>query len=332
MDPGGAMAVFWFWIFVGPALVLACLALRGERRRAEYVTAQLAALDEPPRHPQPPVTIIAPSPGFPEAMRSLAAQDYPDFEIVATVSAARPRSEVFVFAAADAPVSRRWLRALIEPLSDEGAGLSTSFRWYTPDPPTFWSLLRSVWNAAPAGRLGPGANDYAWDGAMAIRKTVWLETRELDALALSRAVRKSGRRIAFAPGAMVALPERATAGEFLRQARDEMREARRYLPGLWSLGLAAHVFYCGAMLAAAIASARGSRGAEWALVVQFGLGMLKGANRATLAKAELPGLKTWFDRYTWTQTFWVPLASWVWLFVLIASAFGSPPRKVPFHT
>jgi hypothetical protein len=49
--------------------------------------------------------------------------------------------------------------------------------------------------------------------------------------------------------------------------------------------------------------------------------MLKGANRATLAKAELPEQQGWFARYSWTQTLWVPLATWVWLYVLIASAF-----------
>ena len=56
-------------------------------------------------------------------------------------------------------------------------------------------------------------------GAMAIRKADFLQARETDPLALARAVRRSGKRIAFAPGAMVAFPERATAAEFLRQAR-----------------------------------------------------------------------------------------------------------------
>jgi hypothetical protein len=50
--------------------------------------------------------------------------------------------------------------------------------------------------------------------------------------------------------------------------------------------------------------------------------MLKGANRATLAKAELPDQQGWFTRYSWTQTFWVPVATWVWLYVLIASVLG----------
>jgi ceramide glucosyltransferase len=249
----------------------------------------------------------------------------------AGIQAARRRTEVFAFAASGGLVSKSWLRALVAPLSEEGVGMTTGFRWYAPDPPTFWSLMRSVWNALIAGRLGAGSNEFAWAGAMAIDKQFFFEQRAPEAwtgamredLALSRVVRESGRRIVFAPGATVACTSRATAGQFLRQACREMAQARSYLPRLWWSALLAHVIYCGAMLAAIVASARGSRGAEWALVIQFGLGMLKGANRATLAKAELPPQHTWFARYSWTQTFWVPLATWVWLYVLIASAFVS---------
>ena len=360
--------MLWFWIFVGPALLLATLALRGERKRAEFVTARLAELDEPPARPLPPVTLIAPITGACESLResllSFASQDYPDYELIivlpdagyltpgtlppvakvalagktgrssllkAGIQVARRRTEVFAFAVSGGLVSKSWLRALVAPLSEEGAGMTTGFRWYAPEPPTFWSLMRSVWNALIAARLGAGSNDFAWAGAMAIDKEVFFEQRvpeswtgaEREDFALSRIVRESGLRIVFAPGAMVACPGRVTASRFLRQACREMAQARSCLPRVWWSALLAHAIYCGAMLAAIIASARGNRGAEWALVIQFGLGMLKGANRATLAKAELPQQQTWFARYSWTQTFWVPLATWVWLYVLIASAFVS---------
>jgi hypothetical protein len=121
---------------------------------------------------------------------------------------------------------------------------------------------------------------------------------------------------------------RSTLLQFLNQARREMSAARRLAARLWWQALLAHLVYCGAMLAAIIASARGNRGAEWALVAQFGLGMLKGANRATLAKAALPEYKIWFDRHSWTHVLWVPLVTWVWLFVLLLSAFGDPSRPI----
>ena len=234
---------------------------------------------------------------------------------------------MFAFADASGTVSTFWLRALVAPLSDPGVGASTGFRWYVPDPPTFWSLMRSVWNG-----LIPGRNDFAWAGAMAITRDAFMQARVNECwggavpedLALARAVRESGKSIAYAPGALVADADRSTARKFFRQARREMALARRHLPRLFWTGLAAHAIYCGAMLAAVIAIAHGSRGAEWALVVQFGLGMLKGVNRATLAKAQLPEHKTWFDRYSWTHTFWTPAATWVWLCVLISSPCSAP--------
>jgi len=359
--------VLLFWIFVGPAVLLGVLALRGERARAEYVAARMTALLESPARPLPPVTLIVPvfsgnppeAPGLADALRSLAAQDHPDFELIvvvrdadsapgsslpsvvkvalagdglslrqAGVRSARRRSEVLAFADASGTVSPYWLRALVAPLSEPGVGASTGFRWYVPDPPSFWSLMQSVWNGLIAGRLGPGPADFAWAGAMAITRTVFTESCvneswggvDPEDLALTSAVQESGKRIAYAPGAMVACP----AGEFFRNARREMAQARRYLPRLWWTTLAAHTIYCGAMVAAIIAIAQGSRGAEWALVVQFGLGMLKGVNRATLAKAQLLEHKTWFDRYSWTHTFWTPAATWVWLCVLIGSLFTRP--------
>src|SRR5690242_8661304 len=153
----------------------------------------MAELEEPPAGPLPPVSVIvlvdASDPRLGEALQSLAAQDYPDYELViatphasllppgalpprakvaltgepgalallqAGVRAARHRSEVLAFAAAGGLVSRLWLKALVAPLSEKGGGVSTGFRWYAPDPPAFWPLMRSVWNAVMAGRLGPG--------------------------------------------------------------------------------------------------------------------------------------------------------------------------------
>jgi hypothetical protein len=215
----------------------------------------------------------------------------------------------------------------VAPLQDPQVGASSGFRCYTPEPPGFWPLMRSVWNSVIAEMLGPGRSGVVWGGAAAIHKEVLLEARAADCwfkasrddLALSAALGKAQRRIVFAPGAIVAHSDRPTARSFLVQACREMSDVLSYLPGLWWRALIAHVIYCGAMLASVIAIARGSRGAEWALVVLFGLGMLKGANRATLVKAQLPEFKTWFDRYGWTHTFWLPLATWIWLAVLTGS-------------
>jgi ceramide glucosyltransferase len=139
----------WFWLFAGPALVLALLSLRGERKRAEYVAGQL--LEASPAA-LPPATVIVPvkggDPGLRENLAALAAQDYPDYELIVVahcaadipagvlparvrvvlahaedpgtgekvlnlrtaVRFARQGSRLFAFADSDGRVSRTWLR------------------------------------------------------------------------------------------------------------------------------------------------------------------------------------------------------------------------------
>jgi ceramide glucosyltransferase len=364
----------WFWFFAGPALLLAFLSLRGERKRAAYVAGKLAEAPPPSMATDlPPATVIVPvkggDPGLRENLDALATQDYPDYELIVVahcaadipagvlparvrvvlahaqepgtgekvlnlrtaVRFARKNAVLFAFADSDGRVSPNWLRALAAPLADARVGASTGYRWYAPEPPDFWSLMRGVWDAVIGGTFGPGANAFAWGGSMAIRREVfyavrvpdfWRETVS-DDYALSDAVRSAGFRIVFAPGAMAVSTGRTTGREFLAWARRQLTITRVYRPRLWWTALAAHIFYCGGMAAAIAASIHGSRGAEWVLLAQLSPGMLKGANRATLAKAELPAYKAWFDRHAWVHTLWVPLSTWIWLIVLLASACGN---------
>jgi ceramide glucosyltransferase len=361
--------VFWYWFFVGPALLLAILSLRGERKRGAYVERRLA---EAPGK-LPPVTVIVPVKGHDDGLRenlaALAAQDYPDYELIVVahaaidippgilpasvrivlahgddpftgekvqnlkvaVAAARKFSEVFAFADSDGRVTPRWLRSLVAPLFEKGVGASTGYRWFAPVPPTFWTLMRSVWDAVALSRLGPGDCGFAWGGAMAIRRETfydldirghWNNTVS-DDYALSAAVRAAGLTIAFAPGAMVPSYEHITAGQLFAWMRRQMTITRVYNGRLWSLAVIAHFFYCGGMAASIVASLRGYRLAEWALIAQLSPGMLKGVNRATLAKAALPECEAWFKRHLWVHAIWVPLGTWLWLIALVSSAFGN---------
>jgi hypothetical protein len=62
--------VFWYWLFAGPALLLAALSLGGERKRAVYVARRLS---EAPEY-LPPASVIVPMKGEDEGLReNLAA-------------------------------------------------------------------------------------------------------------------------------------------------------------------------------------------------------------------------------------------------------------------
>jgi len=359
--------VFWYWFFAGPALVLAFLSLRGERKRAAYVAERLAA----PAEYLPPVSLIVPVKGEDEGLRqnlaAFASLHYPDYELlvvaqeaadippgvlpprvkvvlahsqdlktaekvrnlVAGVRATRMTSQVFAFADSDGRPGSGWLRALVAPLAQANVGAATGFRWFTPEPPSFWALARSVWDAVAAGVLGPGNNCFAWGGAMAIRKETFFEADVSehwsgaisDDYSLSQAVHEAGLEIAYAPGALTPCFDHTTARRFFDWARRQMAITRVYEPKLWWTVFIAHIFYCGGMAASAVASLRGSRLAEWVLLAQLSPGMLKGLNRATLARAAMPQCEAWFRRHAWVHAIWVPLVTWVWLAVLALSAF-----------
>jgi ceramide glucosyltransferase len=361
--------VFWYWLFTGPALLLALLSLRGERQRAAYVAGRLA--QNPGR--LPPASVIVPVKGEDEGLRenlaALAALDYPDYELIvaargaadipagvlprrvkvvlahshdpqsgekvqnllAAVRATRKSSEIFAFADSDGRVPRGWLRALAAPLEEPGVGASTGYRWFTPEPPAFWTLLRGVWDAVTMGQFGPGDCSFAWGGSMAIRKETFFETGVpefwqtaiSDDYALSAAIHAAGLRIAWAPGALVPCFERLRAAPLFGWIRRQLTITRVCRPRLWWTALAAHIFYCGGMAASVAASIAGHRLAEWALIAQLSPGMLKGLNRATLAKAALPDREPWFRRHTWVHAMWAPLATWLWLAGLLASAYGN---------
>src|SRR5207247_1848414 len=83
--------------------------------------------------------------------------------------------------------------------------------WYVPPRPTFWSLVRTEWNAVSANVLFDPRRAFAWGGSCAVRRDHlpvlrledrWREVLS-DDLVLSQAVRDAGLKIAYAPAALV---------------------------------------------------------------------------------------------------------------------------------
>lgn len=183
------------------------MSLRGDSAKAAYWRAPL-----PPPGPAPPVTLMVPVKGHDEGLgenlAALAAQDYPDFELIvcarepadvpldaapaaarivysgapdahtgdkianllAAIAAARPASTVFVFADSDARPLPHWLRSLVQAALPGATGVATGYRWYIPARGGFASHLRAAWNSSISGSFGPDSGLFCWGGAMAIRR------------------------------------------------------------------------------------------------------------------------------------------------------------------
>jgi cellulose synthase/poly-beta-1,6-N-acetylglucosamine synthase-like glycosyltransferase len=251
--------------------------------------------------------------------------------LVAAVRSTRKRSAIFAFADSDGRVPPGWLVALAGPLGEDGIGATSGYRFYTPDRPAFWSMARSLWNAVIGSALNSRDSRFAWGGATAIRKETFFETRVFeywkgsvsDDYALSAAVHEAGLRIVWAPGATVACPDSASAREFLGWARRQLTVTRIYDPAFWSLGLAAHIVYCTGMVASLAALRHGHLLGLATLALQLAPGMWKGARRAAAARASLPSEEFWFRRFAWAHSVAVPVATWLWMATLAASALGN---------
>jgi cellulose synthase/poly-beta-1,6-N-acetylglucosamine synthase-like glycosyltransferase len=167
-----------------------------------------------------------------------------------------PTDVVVVFADSDIRPAPDWLRQLVQPLADSTVGVATGFRWYVPPTSTFWSLVRTEWNAVSANVLFDLRRAFAWGGSCAIRRdhlpALRLEDRWRnvlsDDLVLTQAVREGGLKIAFAPGALVPTFEGATRATCLEWCLRQMMMATLYLPIVRRYAAAAFAVFDGSVI------------------------------------------------------------------------------------
>src|SRR5437870_6243186 len=167
-----------------------------------------------------------------------------------------PEDEVAVFADSDIRPARDWLRQLVQPLADSTVGVATGFRWYVPPRPTFWSLVRTEWNAVSANVLFDPRRAFAWGGSCAVRRDHlpvlrledrWREVLS-DDLVLSQAVRDAGLKIAYAPAALVPTFEGATRAICLEWCVRQMMMATLYLPIVRRYAAASFAVFDGSLI------------------------------------------------------------------------------------
>ncbi len=263
--------------------------------------------------------------------------------LIRGVAAVPGGTEVLAFADIDARRRRDWLRALVAPLADPQATVSTGFRWYLPGP-GFASQLRAAWDTSLATLLGDHNHNFAWGGSMAIRaqdfnrlqvlERYWQRTVS-DDYGVSRAVWDARGHIRFEPRCLLAsreessLPAQAGLKEFWSWANRQIIITRVYARRLWLLGLLANLFHCGTfalgvivlMLPGTPAPAR----LEVIAVMAFLLlpGIAKGRLKTIVARELFPEEMKELERFGGRYWQLAPLVPWVMLLNFVVAGFVS---------
>jgi cellulose synthase/poly-beta-1,6-N-acetylglucosamine synthase-like glycosyltransferase len=255
--------------------------------------------------------------------------------LIAGVSAADARGEVFVFVDSDARPGREWLRALVAPLAGENTGAATGYRWFIPSTKPA-SHLRAVWNASIASALGENSRgNFCWGGSTAIRRDTFTRLRMIerwrgtlsDDFALTRALQDARLPIHFVPRCLTASHADCTPRELIEFTTRQLKITRVYAPRLWRIVLVSNllfvaVFYGGL----ALALARYWRGQPCVLPLAlvtalYALGSAKALLRLrAVALAFAPGIKIWRAGTLAAHVLLWPLASALFLYNAVAAA------------
>jgi cellulose synthase/poly-beta-1,6-N-acetylglucosamine synthase-like glycosyltransferase len=221
-----------------------------------------------------------------------------------------PRSEVLAFADSDGRHERDWLRLLVAPLTRAEVGVASSYRFYLPEPASFPTLLRSAWNASVLTVLGQHDRNFAWGGAMAIRREVFdrigvakaWQGALSDDYAMTHAVRRAGLRVEFVPSCLVASRGDASFREVVSWCARQIAITRVYWPAFFAVAATTHLLY-GAFLALALLQ---GRFALTALVLLPGV--IGGSLRAKAIAELAPQWREAISRHLWAYALLVPVS------------------------
>ena len=255
--------------------------------------------------------------------------------LLAGVAAARPASEVFVFADSDGRPAPGWIRTLIAHLAEPEVGAASTFRWYIPDR-DFLSGLQSAWNAPAVTYMGEWKRNFCWGGGTALRRQTFeeIDARRYwagcvsDDYMLTRALREHDRRIVFVPQALVATHHPTTWAKLWEWTLRQILITRVYEPRLWWPATGVHVFYCGVHLyglALALLSLASSWQTSFAILLTVGaisaITVAKGVYRLASVLLLLPAHREELRRTWWSPTLQAALVPWLLAANFVGSAF-----------
>jgi cellulose synthase/poly-beta-1,6-N-acetylglucosamine synthase-like glycosyltransferase len=259
----------------------------------------------------------------------------------AAISEADPQSAVFAFVDTDARPASHWLRSLVAPLSDQGIGATTGYRWFVAHGGAA-SHLRSVWNASIASALGAQREkNFCWGGSTAIRRETferlkvgehWRGTVS-DDFTLTRVLHDAALPIKFVPQCLTPSFERCSFHELIEFTTRQLKITRAYAPHLWKAVLTGSMlFILGFFGGIALVAARAMMGLSFVtplilLLVVFALGAMKSYLRLRAVRLVIPDHRLRSGTTTMAHlTLW-PLASLLFL----ANALAAISRRITWR-
>jgi len=159
---------------------------------------------------------------------------------------------------ADVVPHSTWLRELVAPLADVRFGAVSGNRWYRPDPVSWGSAMRYLWNA---GAVVPMYwHGIAWGGSLAMRADVLQRTDYADRVGralcedvmLRDVLRRAGLRLGFVPNLLMVNREDCTAASFLPWMRRQTLIMKLYhgdSPAILTHGLLSGGYFAAAVVA-----------------------------------------------------------------------------------
>ena len=247
-------------------------------------------------------------------------------------------SGILVFIDSDARPGPEFLKNLIAPLKDPAVGVATGFRWYLPVKGGFSSLLRSTWNGGGLAFVTDRSSNYAWGGAMAIRKKTfeeigmadyWKNTLS-DDLTLTTMVRDAGLKIEFVPQCLVVSHEDCNFSEMLEWTNRQTIISKVYHPKLWQRIALAHgignlILGLGTVLLASfllgIVTDKNILFASILMLAMIPMEMINGLFLLPAVRKMLPDHRERIWKLVWIYCLLAPLASLLALYNTIYSLF-----------
>jgi cellulose synthase/poly-beta-1,6-N-acetylglucosamine synthase-like glycosyltransferase len=160
--------------------------------------------------------------------------------------------EVLVFADSDGRPGRTWLHHLVAPLGNPQVGATTTMRWFIPSQINLPTVLLAAWNAPIVTMLSEKGKNFCWGGGTALRRSIFEQSRVMDAwrnsvsddYSLTRALEHLGASIVFVPDCLTLSYVETDLEGLLEFTNRQVLITRVYAGKIWKAAALTHFLYC----------------------------------------------------------------------------------------